>query len=515
MLDAGSRSQESPHDDRVETLRYLEALRRSRWLILGIVVALSGVVLLASLLAAPSYDATTRIVVDPSIGGLQTDATTVQRELATINALATTPQVLQSASRAIGGTNADQLQKSVESSADPDANVISIVASAGDPRRAAAVANAVARAFLAEQQSTQVQRLNNARRSLLDEIRSLQAGGQSDTNTQQQISALQERAAELSVETASAGTQLQIAEAASPPDGATSPRPVRNTLLALFAALLIAVLVALARDQLSPRVGSQRELGQILGLPVIGAIPVVPARFRRRRVTTAGEHEAYQSLGAALRLALAPDVQHVILVTSATHAEGKTTVAAHVGALLSQAGHHTILVSGDLRRPRLDDIYGLQGQRGLSDLLAHARAEGIDGDMLASCLHAQPNRDPHAGPLEVLSAGTETADPARLLTSEPVDKVFDALRLHQASFVVIDAPPLLGVADAQVMATYCDDILVVARLNRLSLATAANLRDLLTRIATRRLGAVVIGDRSETSPYYAGVRTRLAEPVAD
>jgi capsular exopolysaccharide synthesis family protein len=446
---------------------------------------------------------------------LQTDSGTVQRELATINALATTPQVLQAAARTVGGTSADALEKAVQSSADPDANVVSITASAGDAGRAATVANAVARAFLSEQQTTQVQRLDNARRSLLNEIRRLQAGSATDTNVQQQIQALQERAAELSVETASAGAQLQIAEAASPPDAPTSPRPVRNTVLAFFAALLIAVLVALARDQLSPQVNSQRELGQILDLPILGAIPHVPARFRRRRLTTAGEHEAYQALGASLRLALAPDTQHVILVTSATHAEGKTTVAAHLGSLLSQAGHHTLVVSGDLRRPRLDQIFGLHGGEGLSDLLAHARADGLDEHMLSRLLRAQPERDPHAGLLEVLGAGTVTADPARLLTSEPVDQVFDALRQHGARFVVVDAPPLLGVADAQVIASYCDDAIVVARLNRLSLATAADLRDLLARMKPRLLGAVVIGDRSEASPYYAGVRTRMVEPAID
>src|SRR5207249_10882872 len=147
---------------------------------------------------------------------------------------------------------------------------------------------------------------------------------------------LQARAAEVEATSASSGAQMQLIETAVP-SGPSSPRPFRNGVIALFAALFLAVLVALGREQLTPRVTSQREISHMLGLPVLSGIPYLRRRVDARYARA--EYETYQTLAAALRLALPPAPHpHIILVTSATHGEGKTTVTTRLRRVRAQAG---------------------------------------------------------------------------------------------------------------------------------------------------------------------------------
>jgi receptor protein-tyrosine kinase len=516
--ESSSRSWSQQADDAVDVRRYLEALRRSRVLIAVIVVVVTGAALVASLLLPPRYEATARIVVDPTVGGLgPTDAESLQRQLATVESLSTTPKVIADAARTLNA-RPEAIEKRVSSSVDPNANVIAIVGQSGQARDAAAIANAVARAFLDQQGSIERDRLERAQQALTDQVRRLQAAPDPTGQAAEQIRALQARLAELSVSQASAGATLQLAQVAEVPDAPTTPRPMLNTILALFAAILLAVLVALARDQLTPAVGSQRELGQILDLPVLGTIPRVPTRLHRRGLMTTAEHEAFQALGAAVRLALPPSGCHVVLVTSASHAEGKTTVVAQLGRVLARTGHHTVLVSGDLRRPQLDKTFGVDGQPGMTDVLRDTRTRELDERQLLSLLRPVAQGSEEAGLLEILPAGRQVPDPADLLSGEGLPALFAALRRLGPTYVLVDAPPAVGVADAQLLAQQCDDLMVVSQLNRLNLNAAVDLRDTLARLGRAGLGVVVIGGRTEASPYYAGgLRSRVTEtePLLD
>ena len=142
-------------------------------------------------------------------------------------------------------------------------------------------------------------------------------------------------------------------------------------MLAFFGALFLGVLVALARDQLTPRVSGPRELGRLLDLPVLVDIPHVGGRTGRRAILSGAEVEAYQTLRSSLELSLPADRRpHVLLMTGALHAEGKTTATARLGRALAQAGHRVLLVSADLRVPRLHEMFGLPLGFGLADILA-------------------------------------------------------------------------------------------------------------------------------------------------
>jgi succinoglycan biosynthesis transport protein ExoP len=231
----------------------------------------------------------------------------------------------------------------------------------------------------------------------------------------------------------------------------------------------------------------------------------VPYRQRslsmnRRRALSELEHETYDSLQATMRL-LSPmgDEQHVLLITSATHAEGKTTVSANLARSLARAGQRTLVISGDLRSPTLNEHFRLGAHTGLADILLAVQS---DEKQPREALDAAIKTAPGELNLDVLGAGQTPADPAALLSSPALGRFFGAIRQMDYSYVLIDSPPILGLGDTQFLAKQSDGVLVVARLDRVSPDLANDLSDLLRRLQLNSIGVVVMGARVELSPYY-------------
>ena len=155
-------------------------------------------------------------------------------------------------------------------------------------------------------------------------------------------------------------------------------------MLAFFAALFLGIIAALARDRLTPRVGSPREVSRVLGLPLLVGLPFVRRRFgRRRKLLRAVANEAYQTLQASVRFYLPPTKQQVILITSSVEGEGKTSAAAGLARALARVGQKTLLISGDLRFPTLHELFKTPLAPGLSDILVAASSNGARPDALS------------------------------------------------------------------------------------------------------------------------------------
>jgi Mrp family chromosome partitioning ATPase len=208
--------------------------------------------------------------------------------------------------------------------------------------------------------------------------------------------------------------------------------------------------------------------------------------------------------------------QHVLLMTGALHAEGKTTATARLGRALAQAGHHVLLVSADLRVPRLHEMFGLDLGVGLSDILTVLDLESgeFDDELLDRATHVvvtQGQGKGRRGQLDVITSGTKPKDPGRLVAGPAMKAFLDHVRGLDYDYVLVDAPPLLGIADSQALARYVDEIVVVNRIDRMTLEHVEQLREVLDRLALRPLGIVVIGARGEISPYYTQRRPSLFE----
>lgn len=240
-------------EEPIELRRFLDALRRSRFLIIGILAVVTGGVLAISLLLPKSYRATAKVVLVSE--GASADSESLRRQLFTMRALLTTPEVLRTAANRLPDETKETLKMKTQPSVDPEANVINLVATDSDASGAAKVANTVALTFLEKRTEAERQRLRRERANLLSELSRLRASPELGA----QVTALRERLGQLVVLEARAGSELQLAEFAEPPSDPWSPHPIRNAVLAFLAAVLIAVLVALARHSLAPRVSSVSE----------------------------------------------------------------------------------------------------------------------------------------------------------------------------------------------------------------------------------------------------------------
>jgi polysaccharide biosynthesis transport protein len=485
-------------DQSVDAQRYFDSLRRGVRLIAAIMLVVTVLVIIVSLALPKTYRASVDIVYNPTATLLQSnEATSTQRQLATFEALVQTPPVTTTAAHKLS-ESPTAVKDAISASADSEANLLTITASAHNPSVAAARANAVAAAFVANEQHIQTTGLNSARAQLQAQIAELQQ----TPGSASQVAALQARISDLQIDASGTASQLQIAEAAVAPSSPSSPRPTLNAIVALVASFLIGVLFVLGRDQLRPRFSTPRELGQALHLPVLAGIPYRRGTLsaNRRRALSGLEHETYDALQATMRL-LDPlnGGQHVLLITSATHGEGKTTVTASLARSLSRAGQKTLVISGDLRSPTLHEHFGLRSQSGFADCLLAAEDDMQNpGEILDATIRTAPGELN----LDLLYAGQPPLDPAALLSSPAVDRVFGALRQMDYGYVLIDSPPILGLGDTQYLAKQSDDVLVVARLDRVSPAQASDLSGLLERLQVNAIGVVVMGARVELSPYY-------------
>jgi capsular exopolysaccharide synthesis family protein len=266
-----------------------------------------------------------------------------------------------------------------------------------------------------------------------------------------------------------------------------------------------------------PRVSGSRELSRLLELPVLVSIPYVRARRgrgRRNRALSGIEYETYQTLATSIRFSLTPaDGPHVLLVTSALHAEGKSTVTTRLGRALAHAGHRTLLVSADMRWPTLHALTGVELGPGLADLLETLGSASPPGARTRVADHIVQATGQRRGQLDVLASGKKPSDPSDLLSDVSLDIVFDAIAELDYHYVLVDAPPLLGIADTQALARRASSLLYVVRLDRVTVENVIDARDVLDRLDVPAVGMVVIGARSEASPYYLSSRVPALEDV--
>jgi capsular exopolysaccharide synthesis family protein len=498
MAERSETGRRSGGEEPIEVRRYLEALRRGLPLVAGIVAVLAVCTYIVSVSLPKRFKATASVVrrIDPTTDQA-TSTDEITRELNTLDALLTTDQVLGPAA-AKTGTTIQALRKEVSSSVDPNANLVYVTAKDASPRKAASIANAVANTFVTEQADITRRQYEGARADLQAELSRIQ----NQSGSSVQVQAIRDRLSQLGIQIATAGTDLTIAQRADVPKTQDTPRPLRNTALAIILGLFLGVLVALGRDQLVPRASGPRELSRLLELPVLVSIPFLRRRGGRRTRTLSGiEYESYQTLAASIRFSLPPaDGPHIVLVTSALHAEGKTTVTMRLGRALAKSGQRTLLVSADLRWPTLHSLLEVDEEPGLAELLAAPLGESGAREQVAASIQQVAGQS--RGTLDVLPSGRKPSDPAALLSDVSLDVVFSALAELDYTYILVDAPPLLGIADAQALARACTSLIYVARLDRISLENVADARDLLDRMDVQMAGMVVIGARSEASPYY-------------
>ncbi len=385
---------------------------------------------------------------------------------------------------------------SVEST--PDSLVLDIFFTGPTPRVAAETANAFATAYLSYRRDRAGETLAEERgvlEEMMDEL-AIQRDAENEflesavpeslefRNAESRRDILNNRIAIIAAQLTQIPVTVHPGEVilpATPPTAPSSPKHPINLALGLFLGLFTGITAALLRDRMDDCVRSRVDLESAIGAPTLAIIPRAigdqlsgPALLVVEHQPRSPAAEAYGTLRTNV-MALGRRRGNVIGVTGVATAEGKTTTVANLSAALAQADRNVLAISADLRRPRLHQLFPIQAEPGLSEYLSS------DEFPLEKVIRqARPN-------LQVVTSGSLPAQPTELLQSGRMAKLIERARAT-FDFVIIDLPPVLGLADTLAVAPLLDGMLFVAR--------AGNTSQAAIRLAVGQLlqvGAVIDG----------------------
>lgn len=424
-------------------------LLRSRWWILALCIGICAPLFLArALTTEKTYEATASVLVresslltliDPgSRGGDPV------REAATNLLLAKSNDVAELVRAQVPtGLDVPELLDRIDVVNQPDTDVLDVTASDPDPDQAARLANAFADQFVVFRRQSARDLAAEGARTLRRQLAALPAG--STTQRRELEQALEKVGALQAVTTG----DVEVVGRATPPTAAAAPLPKRSLLVGITLGLLLGLGLVVLLELLDRRLRRPEEVGALLRLRVLTVLP-----RGGRDGAAEGQLEALRILRGDLE-ALAPGAR-TVLVTSGVPGEGGSTVAVGLARVLALAGKRVALVETDLRRPSLAQELGLPpATRGLTTAL-------VGGTPSVALLEPVV---PGLRSLLLLPAGPAAPNAAELLRSDAMARVLAELH-GSVDVVVLDAPPLLPVADTRVLLDggAVDACVLVARL---------------------------------------------------
>jgi tyrosine-protein kinase len=445
----------------MELIHYWRIVRRWAWLIIlcPLIGALAAGLL--SLQLAKVYEAQVSLLVRPaqplSIDpGVQ--ALTADQILRTYARWMTEPPVLEKViSDQNLQTDPTTLSHQITVTPEPNTTILDVAVRDTDPARAMNTANTLVEDFVA--QVKQVQQ------------------------------------SEVTTPTANSKDNLVVVSPAVPPTQPVFPRPLLFIGLGILAGLLVGLGLAFLLDYLDQSVRSDDVLRERTGLVPLGHISYVPAKQERRGelVTLAGDSpvvEAYKALRTNLLFSSVDREVKTIVITSAVPNEGKSRTAANLAVVLAQAGHPTLLVDADFRRPCQHRIFGRVRNLGLSNLIVQ--------DVPEASLYVP---DDQVKDLVVLASGPTPPNPSELLGSGQMKALLATFR-KGFDYVVMDSPPVNAVTDASVLAATADAAILVVDTNKATYPAVQHAKEALERVGATVLGTVMNKMKAAGGTYY-------------
>jgi capsular exopolysaccharide synthesis family protein len=452
----------------VERTGYLRLIWASKGLLLVFAVVAAIVVYLASSTEADQYEsrALGQIV---STSQAEGEILTEEQLLSLSNIfseLAKTSSVLEIShgDPAVKG-RAGEFNASVGIEPQARVGVLGFTSTTDDAEKSAEFANAYANGFAAylnqlqvEQRKTSLVPVQARINEINAELAELGTTSPDYAGLQVELQSLQDQIAS---ESSNPGDTLRVIEPAVATSEPVAPKPKRNAILAFIGALLLGVAVVYLRDLLFDRYRSAQEAARDLGLPLLGEIP---------RGNGNPTLESFRTLRTALMLSLEqsirptlngpsrrPDDGVSILVTGAESGCGKSYVTSNFVRTLAAEGRRVVAVDGDLRRPTLNNAFGVPLSPGLSDLLVSDQAPPVAQLTVEVASGAASGS---TGALRILAAGAHAEGAVEWLSSSRMQAVVDDLQAED-DVVVFDSPPTGVVVDPIVLARYAEGVLFV------------------------------------------------------
>jgi succinoglycan biosynthesis transport protein ExoP len=311
---------------------------------------------------------------------------------------------------------------------------------------------------------------------------------QRDVDTNRQLyDGLLQRYKEIGIAGGVGTNNVSIVDQAPVPTRPSHPRPLTNLLIALLVGIVVGVGLAIAREQIDETVADPSDLERRIGIPLLGVVPTSDSRDLLLELKDPKSIliESYLSVQTNLAFSTDHGIPRSLAVTSTRPAEGKSVTAFAAAYTIARNGARTLLVDGDMRSPSVHSEVGIDNDRGLSNYLS-----GIgDLDSLVRQVEGEP--------FSVLPAGPQPPNAAELLRSNRFETLLVEL-MKRFDHIIIDSPPVMGLADAPIIASRTEGTIFVleargvkARIARLALTRlrqgrAQLLGAILTKFETKR-----------------------------
>src|SRR4051812_28330750 len=380
-----------------------------------------------------------------------------------------------------------------------DADVITASVESGDPQTAATLADAYVQAYIDVKREQTVEGVTAASAELEKKITELQdqietLGAKIDASStdddsaaeaerrslDDQLSSFREHIDQLQIDAALSAGNAELIRPASVPIEPVKPTPVRTATLAALVGLLLGLGAALLVNHLDDSIRTEQDLARAgPDLPLLAVVPTFNSRDIRPVAIAAPASppvEAYRNLRTNVQFLATQRKTRSIQVTSARPGEGKTTTAANLAVVLSQTGANVVLVDGDLRKPDLHRVFGIDGSNGLTN--------NLHGDPMELTIQRITDQ------LWVIVAGPVPPNPSELLSGRRMEAFCEELA-RRFDFVIIDSPPLLAVSDGAAVSRHVDAVLLVAQSKRVSVPQLQESLAILDRLAAPLLGIVL------------------------
>lgn len=288
--------------------------------------------------------------------------------------------------------------------------------------------------------------------------------------------------------------KVTVTQAPQLPTSPSSPQTIRNVVVGIAAGLLLGILAAIARSRLDRTIRDPELAVELGGAPVIGTIvrdEDLAVRHTIEKKSLARAAEDYRQLRTNLQFLDVDNPPRVIMVSSPMPSEGKTTVVINLALALAEAGRQVTIVEADLRRPRVTRYLGMVSGVGLTNILAGAVE-------IPEVLQSYG-----AAGMYVIGAGPTPPNPGQLLASAHMADLIEELR-KKNDYVLIDAPPLLPVADATGLAVMADGVLLSIRFGKSRKEQLRQAAETLDRVGARTLGSIlnIVPPKAEAAGAY-------------
>jgi polysaccharide biosynthesis transport protein len=309
------------------------------------------------------------------------------------------------------------------------------------------------------------------------------------------------RLREASIDAGLNGATVSVVDLAYPPLSPSSRSPKTLGMIGFFFGLLGALGLALFLEKIDTRLRDAHEIQEILGLPSLAVIPQSHWKSREAEMELAAGPEllrdprspfaeAFRALRTSMRLSTTSRESKVIAVTSCQPAEGKSTIAINMAAVLAQGGKRVVLVDTDMRRPSVYKRLRMEGGKGLSEVLTGYFS-------LDEVIHSHETLKT----LDIIPSGTVPPLPADLLASDQMVDLVRQLR-ERYDYVLFDTPPVLSVTDPAIVAAQSDGMVLVIRQGYCTRRMLTRAAEILRDLDVKVYGFVFNGVDASLPEYY-------------